>query len=265
MVRTVLLTVSLPLALAACAGGGELEATEIEKRLPRRVMDAPSDSPDWSQSSYVRWASLKVADERALIIDVPGGEIDSLLDHEDVTAILNADFRSIFLHPRARPALTGRLGWPSITLMDEQGCLRATGQPTTAEGIVALLKEGLQAQQDDVERPLPAWRDDVPSPPEGGGEWTQDNPEKAGLFANPERGAPAVLIDGKPYLYGNREDAELLRDTRPAAEAFLETLPANHSYLSSEGPVITCPLPIPPRPTPTEGDQGEAANEDTEG
>lgn len=259
--RAALFLLPMAIGLLGC-GGTSIDLTQLEKSLPRRVMDPPSDLPDWSQSQYVRWASAKVSDERAVIIDIGGGEIDKLIDDEAVTPILNTEYRSIFLHPRARPALTGRLGWPSITLFDEQGCVRATGQPTTVEGIVALLEEGLQARKDDVEKPLPAWRFDVPTPPPGGGEWTADDPEKAAVFTNPDRGAPAVLVQGKPFVYGNREDAELLREVRPAAEAFLESLPENHAYLSAEGPVLKCPLPIPPRPPEpaAEDEEGQAAD-----
>ena len=240
---------SLALTLFGCGDGG-LDMAEFEKQLPRRVMDPPSDLPDWSQTQYVRWASAKVSAERAIIIDVGGGAIDKHLDVEAVSDILNADYRTIFLHPRARPSLTHRFGWPSITLLDEQGCMRANGSPSSAEEIVTFLQEGLKAREEDVEKALPAWKDDIPAIPPGGGEWTVDAPDKAAVFTNPDRGAPAVLVDGKPYVYGNRDDAALLADKRPAAEAFLDSLPEGADYLSAEGPVINCPKPTPPRPAP---------------
>lgn len=211
-------------------------------------MDRPSDTPPWSQAQYVRWSSLKSGGERALIIDAPGGVVDQLLDGEDASRLLNNEFRTIFLHPRARPSLTGHLGWPSVTLLDDQGCVRATGSPTSEQALVDLLNEGLKAREAGEESSLPAWKWDVPTPPAGGGTWTQDEPQAAAVFVQPNRGAPAVIWEGKPFLYGNRADAELLGD-RPASRTFLdEELPENHSYLSAEGPVMACPLPIPPPP-----------------
>lgn len=250
-------------AAAVFVGCGEPppQLEEIQKALPRRVMDRPNDTPPWSTAKYVRWSTLKAEGERVLIIDVPGGAVDALLDGEDVSHRLNDDFRTMFLHPRARPSLTGHLGWPSVTVLDKQGCVRATGSPTTNEALLALLDQGMAAREAGEESSLPAWKWDVPVPAAGDGTWTQDDPQAAAVFVQPNRGAPAVIWEGKPYLYGNRADAELLKD-RPAARNFLdEVLPENHSYLSAEGPVMACPLPIPeppPAPVPPEAVDGEA-------
>jgi hypothetical protein len=100
-------------------------------------------------------------------------------------------------------------------------------------------------------------RHEPAAPPPGGGEWTLDDPTKVGVFVQPDRGAPTVVFNGKPYLYGNRADAELHLD-RPAARAFLDTLPDDEAWLASEGPLIKCHLPSPePEPVGDKEQEGE--------
>lgn len=250
---------ALALALVGCSGDGGM--AQFEKNLPRRVMDPPLDLPDWSESQYVRWASVKVEDERAIILDVPGGQIDKMLDNESVSSMLNAEFRAIFLHPRARPWLTAHLGWPSITFVDAEGCLRSTGTPANEADLVTLIEEGIRARDEDVKKSLPMRRPSVGDIPEGGGTWTADDPAAAAVFVQPDRGAPAVIFKDRPWVYGNRSDAELLAD-RPAARNFLDQLPAKQAYLVEEGPIMKCPLPIPQQPEPVPADAEEEGEAD---
>ena len=71
---------------------------------------------------------------------------------------------------------------------------------------------------------------------------------------------PAVIWQDKPWVFGNRTDAEKFAD-RPAGRAFLDDLPDDHMYLAKLGPYISCPLPIPPpEPAPSsDKDANQAA------
>jgi len=209
-------------------------------------MDAPSDLPDWSGSKHVRWATLKATGERALILDVRDGTIDQTLDEMTVSELLNSEYQTLFLHPRTRPALTARLGWPSLTMLGSDHCVRATGAPTTPEETIALLQDGLIARASNERRPLPPKRAEIdPTPPDDSGTWTADDPQAAAVYTQPTRGAPAVLWQGRPYAFGNRTDAEVLAQ-RPAARVFLYELPEGRDWAPTEGPFIDCELPAAP-------------------
>jgi len=176
--------------------------------------------------------------ERSIVIDVEGGSVDKLIADPEVAVAMNGDFLTIFLHPRARPWLTERLGWPSMTLLDESGCVRATGSPNNKQEALALLQTAVDARTANKSSALPS---PTPQriPPAGGGDWTADTPKKSAVFAHPTRGAPAVIWEGKPYVFGNREDAVLVAE-RPAAGLFLDNLGKDVPWAPSEGPIINC-------------------------
>lgn len=250
--------------MMGCGGDPSASLEGIQKNLARRQYDPPSDLPRWSEAKFVRWNPMRTPGERLIITDVPGGAIDSYLDDERLTLTLNKHWIAIFLHPRARPSLTGHLGWPSAAFVDEKGCIYAHGSPSSVEDFVALAEKATAAKEAGETSALPPYDYDTPPPPAGGGDWTADSPKPAAVFVQPDRGAPAVLVDGKPYVYGNRADAELF-DKRPAAAAFLEELPEKHHYKPDEGPIFQCPHPIPPpigTPPVPEGEEGEATEGD---
>jgi len=231
------------------------DVAEVQQAM-RREMDAPSDLPDWSESKYVRWASVRTTGERAVIIDIGGGQIDKLLDDSRVSDVLNESYRSFFMHPRARPEFTAHVGWPTLVILDPVGCVRVIGSPKTADEMSALLQKGLEARESNHVEALPMIHAS-PAPPPGGGDWALDDPSKVGVFVQPDRGAPAVMYEGKPYLYGARANAEQHME-RPAARAFLDALSDDEAWLSSEGPLIKCHLPSPePKPVEGEEEQGE--------
>lgn len=216
----------------------EVYLKHLERSRPEA--EPPLDYPRWSQTRYVHWMPLASQGDRVIVIDIPGGRIDSLLDPVTVARRLNLDFRSLFLHPRARPSLTRRLDWPSVTVLDGQGCLLATGSPTTSEEVIALLERATQARDGNAARPLPQPTVEPADAP-GGGIWTLDDPAAAAIFVSPDRGAPAVVVDNRPYVFGNRADAEAL-GKRPAARSFLDSLNDEEDYSASEGPLLNCAL-----------------------
>ena len=217
---------------------GALYSQHLERSRP--VAEPPSDTPPWSETKHVHWAPLTSSGTRVLVIDEGGGRVDALLDNLAISRKLNLTFRAMFLHPRARPSLTQRFNWPSVTVIDAEGCLLVTGQPTTKEAVLNLLEAGEAASAARQAKPLPPPILDTP-PADGGGRWTKDNPKTAGIFVTPERGAPAVVWENRPYIYGNRSDAELLRD-RPAARNYLDRIGDDALYAPQEGPLIRCPL-----------------------
>ena len=191
----------------------------------------------------MQWASLSAAGERALIIDVPGGSVDRLLHDADVATVLNDRFETVFLHPRARPALTARFGWPSISTLDGEGCVRSTlRSPATAADTIRSLNDGLVARAEGRRTALPPKTFAVDGLPTDGGTWTEPDPSAMLDFVDAERGAPAVLWEGKPRIWGNRSDAERLAGESPEATAFLAKLPAERDWPVGEGPVVECEL-----------------------
>ena len=252
----------------------DIEVPDLEdlERSVRRKMDPPVDLPDWSSTEYVRWTSLRAPGERAIIIDVTDGQIDKILDDENVTVLLNKEYQNLFLHPRSRPTLTQKLGWPVVALLDPNGCIRASGSPTTADELVALLNQGLEARKAGTASgwpaaPAPVEEDEdaktktagdeeeapaIPYPdlPTDGGTWTLVDPSPAAVFVQPQRGAPAVVFEDRPYLFGGRAETELHTD-RPAARVFLDELPDEADYSPTEGPLIACDLEATAAKAPT--------------
>jgi hypothetical protein len=194
----------------------------------------------------VPWAPLDATGERLIVIDVGGGEVDRLLWDADVATVLTDRFAVIFLHPRARPELTARLGWPSVTALDEDGCVRVSSlAPRDAGGLVDTLNTALRARRDHLHVPMPPRREVAEAP--GGGVWTADDPWTGLPWIDPIRGVPAVLWNGVPYVYGNRADAATLAEAGdPTAAAFLARLPRGAPWAPSEGPVLGCPDTPPP-------------------
>ena len=217
---------------------GALYLEHLERSRP--IAEPPVDTPVWSETQHVHWAPLNSSGTRVIVIDEGGGQVDALLDELTIARALNLTFRAMFLHPRARPSLTQRFNWPSVTVIDAEGCLLVTGQPTTKDEVLNLLDAGKAASSARQSKPLPPPVHDV-APAEGGGRWTQDHAKSAGIFVTPERGAPAVVWNDRPYIYGNRGDAELLSD-RPAARAFLDRLDTDALYAPTEGPILGCPI-----------------------
>lgn len=160
----------------------------------------PPDLPRWSSARWVDWDEVDAPGERAIVVDVTGGWLDKVIDDPDVTTVLNERFEAIFLHPRARPDLTARFGWPALVLVDGEGCVRASGAPSTAAEAIELVNEALRARHEGRRSALPAPRLDVLRA-EGGGEWTADDPALASRWADPDRGTPAVVWDGRPWLW----------------------------------------------------------------
>ena len=173
-----------------------------------------------------------------IIIDIENGDVDKTITDPDVAVALNNEFLTVFLHPRARPWLTERFGWPSMTMVDDHGCIRAAGAPKNKAEADALIKEALEARAADRSVGLPDPKSQR-MPPPGGGEWTQDHPKQSAVFAHPARGAPAVLWEGRPFVFGNRADAVLVAE-RPAAGLFLDSLPTGMPWPPTEGPIINC-------------------------
>jgi hypothetical protein len=202
----------------------------------------PLDTPAWSTAARVPLAPLDVVGERAIAIDLPGGALDQLLADPDVTTVLTDRFSTIFLHPRARPELTARFGWPSLTAVDGDGCVRATAlHPADAAALLAALNQALRNRRDEVRLPLPPQQPRGPIPG-GSGVWTTDDPKAALPFVDPVRGAPALVWEGRPWIFGNRRDAEILGDA-PAARAFLARLPDGAASSPDAAPALRCPLP----------------------
>jgi hypothetical protein len=210
---------------------------------PARPDRHPDDAPPWGTASYLPYARLDAPGERAIAIDVPGGPLDVALADPDVTTVLTDKFALIFLHPRAREELTRRFGYPSLTAVDAEGCVRArVVAPRSAKDVLAALNQALRARRDRTRSPLPALASAAASTPGGGGTWTIDDPAAARAFADPARGAPAVIWEGKPYLWGNRRDAQAVLPS-PAAEQFLAKLPADALADPQAPPILRCPLP----------------------
>lgn len=203
----------------------------------------PPDLPSWSEAPYVRWSSLGATGERFVIIDVAGGPIERALADPDVTTALNDRFAPLFLHPRARPALTERLGYPSATALDGDGCVRAHAtEVADAAALLDVINAALRARHEQRRAPPPE-RSPVAPIPAGGGVWTLDDPAAAAPWFDPARGAPAVLWDGRPWVYGNRADAAALAATGHAgAASFVVALPAGAAWHPDEGPQLRCPL-----------------------
>lgn len=116
----------------------------------------------WSTSSWVRFAPADSGGERAVIVDTPGGELDRLLSDPDVATVLNDRFAPIFLHPTSVPAFTARVGWPSLTVLDPDGCLRLhSDAPPDAAALVERINEALRRREAGTGAPWPA---PVPAP-----------------------------------------------------------------------------------------------------
>ncbi len=205
---------------------------------PPQIRPAPEDTPPWSSAQYVRWSPLAIKGERVIVIDINEGTVDKVIGDPTVAVMMNHEFLTIFLHPRARPWLTERLGWPSFTVIDDDGCVRASGSPKSKEEALALMGAAIEARESKSSSAIPE-----PSqqrvPPAGGGDWTTDSPSKSAVFAHPARGAPAVIWEGKPFVFGNRTDAVLVAE-RPAAGLFLDGLPKDVPWAPTEGPLLHC-------------------------
>jgi hypothetical protein len=129
-------------------------------------------------------------------IDVTGGEVDRLLHDPDVATILNDRFNVSFLHPRALPHLTARVGWPALAVLAPDGCLRAWGSPSDVGDAIALLNDGLRAVRDDTVVPFPAVQQVRPAP--GGGDWSEPDPRTATTTVRYGGVAYAIPLEALP-------------------------------------------------------------------
>jgi len=175
-----------------------------------------------------------------LILDTLHGPIDKHLSDPDVATVLNDHFHTIFLHPRARPALTKQFGWPSITFVDAQGCIRSHGTPATSAAMISLINEALRNRSRKTYAPPPVVSPPSPSSPTHG-RWIVDEPTLATDWVDPVLGVPALIFNDTPYLYGNRRDAEAVQAIGNApVTAFLATLAPNAEQSPSAHPKINC-------------------------
>ena len=172
------------------------------------------------------------------MIDVPSGIVDRGLSHPDVTSVVNDRFAAWFLHPRARPDLTARYGWPSLTALAPDGCVRMTTTTAqTPDEMIEALNSALVARAEGITAPTPPSRS-WPASDASGGQWTLDNPAGAMRFTTRTDGAPAVVVRGAPYFFGGRHTGravaeagseiaqQFLADLPPGAPADPEALPA---------------------------------------
>lgn len=87
----------------------------------------PVGVPRWSTAPHVRWAGPADPVDRplAVLVDEPGGPLDRIAAHPDVTTFLNDRFRPWFLVPSAASGLPpAGTAW----FLDQRGCL--LGPPT---------------------------------------------------------------------------------------------------------------------------------------
>ena len=198
---------------------------------------APTDTPPWSTARHVHWQPLNTGGERAIFLDIGGGSLDALLGDPDVATILNDRYTSHFLHPLARPHLTNRFSWPSVLLLDPSGCPRGVATPKSAAELILFLNEGLHKRRFQENIPIPKIQDS-PRPDPQIGTWVHLAPDEATSWTTASQGAPAILWQGTPFLYGNRRDAlsAVNAGIGPAGE-FLSSLgdralgPAEHPQL----------------------------------
>lgn len=105
-----------------------------ERRPP--ISPDPEGVPRWSTSDYINWKGPNdtVNLPIALLIDTPGGSIDSIAAHFDVTSFLNDRFHPIFLHKKFFPGAQSAL----ILISPEGITLGGPVQPPNAEAWIQL-------------------------------------------------------------------------------------------------------------------------------
>ena len=117
--------------------------------------------------------------------------------------------------------------------------------PADREAVLALLNQSLRNRRDDIRFALPS-PGPLRLPPPGDFSWTVAQPDLARPFLDPERGAPALVWRGQPYIFGNRADVLPFQGTATGS-AFLSRLPKGAWSAPEAAPALRCPLPeVPP-------------------